>query len=125
MRIFGLRVSDYQVKLEHTKVPVQRYAHRASMMRMKFLVKVRVNLATMNEFGRQLQAGVLDRSGIVSETFCIKGDPAVGFSVWEAEDRIAFDKKFGPWREYYSEADITEVITPAEAMAALMKMIKK
>ena len=90
---------------------------------MFFQVKVRVDLATMLEFGRKLQANGLDRSAIRTETYCLRSDPAVGFSIWEAVDRSAFDQVFAAWRAYYSEAEITEVITAREAMGELMKQV--
>ena len=91
---------------------------------MKFLVKVKVNLAAMLEFGQKLQQGKLDRSCIKGETYCIKSDPAVGYSIWEAENKKEFETKFNPWRHYYSEVEITEVISPNEAMNLLMDKIK-
>jgi hypothetical protein len=87
---------------------------------MRFLVRVRVNKATLMEFGSKLQGGDLDRSCIRGETFCVKDDPAVGYSVWEAEDREQFEKIFGPWRPYYTDVEVTEVITPLEAFARLL-----
>lgn len=88
---------------------------------MLFQVKVRVDLARMMEFGQRLQRNKLDRSAIRTDTYCLKSDPAVGFSIWEAADREAFDKVFAAWRAYYSEAEITEVITARDAMGELMK----
>jgi hypothetical protein len=87
---------------------------------MRFLVRVRVNKATLMEFGSKLQGGDLDRSCIRGETFCVKDDPAIGYSVWEAEDREQFEKTFGPWRTYYTDVEVTEVITPLEAFARLL-----
>ena len=87
---------------------------------MKFLVKVRVNSAIMTEFGKKLQGGELDRSLIRGETYCLKDDPAVGYSVWEAATQNEFEGKFGPWRRYYSEVEVREVISPLEAMKAIM-----
>jgi hypothetical protein len=88
---------------------------------MLFQVKVRVNLAKMAEFGQKLQKGELDRSCIRGETHCLKNDPAVGFSIWEAESRIEFDSKFSAWRNYYDDVEVNEVITPVEAMTSLFK----
>jgi len=56
---------------------------------MLFQVKVRVNLSKMMEFGQKLQKGELDRSCIRGETHCLKNDPAVGYSIWEADNRDA------------------------------------
>jgi len=88
---------------------------------MRFLVKVRVDVLKMAEFGRRLQLGELDRRLIKSETYCLAGDPAVGYSVWEAANRAEFDKVFSAWEPYYAETKITEVIGPQEAMGLLMK----
>jgi hypothetical protein len=92
---------------------------------MLFQVKVRVNLTKMAEFGQKLQKGELDRSCIRGETHCLKLDPAVGFSIWEAESQSEFDTKFNPWRSYYSEVEMQEVITPMDAMDALFNQLKK
>ena len=92
---------------------------------MLFQVKVRVNPTKMAEFGQKLQQGVLDRSCIRGETHCLKNDPAVGFSIWEVSSQAEFDKKFSPWRNYYDEVEISEVITPTEAMTILFDQMKK
>jgi hypothetical protein len=88
---------------------------------MHFLVKVRVDIAKMSAFGAMLQGNGLDRSAIRGETYCLRDDPAVGYSIWEAEDRVAFDSVFSAWRPYYSEADIRELIKPEEAMRLLAR----
>jgi len=88
---------------------------------MQYLVRVSVNRAKLAEFGQKLQKGELDRSLVRSETYCLKKDPAVGYSIWEAEDREAFDKVFSTWQNYYSETEILEVIGPNEAMRLLME----
>jgi len=87
---------------------------------MKFLVKVRVDRATMMDFGLMLQGGELDRSCIRGETYCIKNDPTVGYSIWEAESAEQFEKHFGPWRRYYSEVAVTEVVSPGEALTLIL-----
>jgi hypothetical protein len=86
---------------------------------MLFQVKVRVDVAKMAEFGTKLQKGLLDRSAIRGETYCLAEDPAVGFSVWKAVDRAAFEAAFALWRPYYAEAEALELITPAESMKRL------
>ncbi len=88
---------------------------------MRYLVKVRVDVAKMAEFGRALQSGELDRSCIRGETHCLLEDPAVGFSVWEAESRDEFERRFTGWRPFYSEVDFRQVVSPGEAMVLLMK----
>jgi hypothetical protein len=92
---------------------------------MQFLVKVRVNPATMPEFGQKLQKGELDRSSIRGETYCLRDDPAVGYSIWEAENKEIFEAKFTPWRHFYLDAEIQEVISPNEAMKLLLTKIQK
>jgi hypothetical protein len=86
---------------------------------MKFLVKVKVNLDTMGEFGQALQKGELDRSCIRGETYCLKSDPSVGYSIWEAETKSEFDAKFSGWRGYYEQVEVREIISPYEAMQLL------
>jgi hypothetical protein len=86
---------------------------------MKFLVKVKVNTTKLKEFGETLQRNGLDRSCIRGETFCLAEDPAIGYSVWEAENKNEFDTKFKNWKEFYSETDVKEIITPNEAMMKL------
>lgn len=88
---------------------------------MRFLVKVRVDPARTPEFGQRLAKGELDRRMIKSETYCLSEDPAVGYSVWEAESREEFDGVFRAWKPYYAESEISEVIGPTEAMKALMR----
>lgn len=91
---------------------------------MRFLVKVKVNKAKLKAFGEILQNNGLDRSCIRGETFCLEEDPAVGYSIWEAESRNEFDEKFRNWKEFYSEADIREVISPKEAMMRLFSSLQ-
>jgi hypothetical protein len=91
---------------------------------MLFQVKVRVNLKKMAEFGQQLQKGELDRRCVRGETYCLSSDPAIGFSVWEAENKEEFDARFMPWRNYYDEVEVHEVITPMEAMKRLFAQHK-
>jgi hypothetical protein len=86
---------------------------------MRFLVEVRVDATRLAEFGGKLRRNELDRAAIRSETYCLKEDPAVGYSVWEAEDREAFDRAFAPWGAFYSEARIREIVAPDEAMRLL------
>ena len=88
---------------------------------MLFLVKVRVDAARLAEFGARLQDGALSREAIRSDTYCLESDPAVGYSVWEAEGKSDFERRFAPWREYYAEVEARPVIPPAQAMARLMR----
>ncbi len=86
---------------------------------MRYLVKVRVDPDGLAEFGRKLQAGELDRGLIRSETYCLRADPAVGYSVWEAEGRDHLDRVFSAWKAFYAEAEIMEIVSPDEAMRLL------
>jgi hypothetical protein len=88
---------------------------------MYFQVRVRVDVAKMTEFGAKLRDGALDRSAIRGETYCLAEDPAVGFSVWEADGRSEFDAVFAAWQPYYTETEIRRLVTPAEAMAQLAR----
>jgi hypothetical protein len=85
---------------------------------MLFLVRVRVSLSRMAEFGRTLQSGQLDRSAIRG-TYCLREDPAVGIGIWDVADEAELEKKLTPWREYYESAEVQQVITPNEAMVLL------
>jgi hypothetical protein len=84
------------------------------------LVKVRVDLKKIAEFGARLQRGELDNSSIL-HTYCLKDDPAVCLAVWEVESVEAFEAKFDPWRPYYSEIEVAEVVTPADAQSLLLQ----
>lgn len=79
----------------------------------------------MAEFGRKLMMGELDRTCIRGETYCLKNDPAVGYNIWETDSREEFESKFAEWKDYYTDADVQEVITPLQAMAILSGMMKK
>lgn len=91
---------------------------------MIFLVKVKVNLKSIMEFGQKLQKGELDRSSIKGETYCIKDDPSIGYSIWETKSIKEFEKKFNPWRKYYENTEAIEVISPNEAMKLLFNKIQ-
>ncbi len=86
---------------------------------MFFQVKVRVDLGTMAQFGAKLREGALDRGCIRGDTWCLAEDPAVGYSVWEAPDRAAFDAAFAAWKPYYAEFEARPLVSPAEAMGLL------
>ena len=88
---------------------------------MYFLLKVRVDLEKVAEFGARLQRGELDNSAVL-HTYCLKDDPAVGLAVWQVEDTDELERKFAPWRPYYSEIEVSEVVTPAEAQGLLLRM---
>ncbi len=83
-------------------------------------VKVKVKIDTLQEFAQQLMTGSLDRSAIISETYCYKENPSVGISYWQVDDMDEFEEKFLPWKAFYEEAVIKEVITAKAAMMALI-----
>ncbi len=87
---------------------------------MVFLVRVRVNVKSLAQFGRQLQKGSLDNTCVRGETWCLRETPDVGYSVWDTKDRKEFEARFGPWRAYYDEVEVAEVISPKDAMIALL-----
>lgn len=90
-----------------------------------FFVKVRIDVAKLQELGEKLQKGELDTSNILS-TYCVKNDPTVGLNIWQAKDQKDFDKKFAPHKEYYAEViEITEVVRPEQAMQFIMKKMSK
>lgn len=91
---------------------------------MLLAVLVRVNRERLSEFGRVLGRGELDRSSVVFKTYCYRDDPAVGFSIWEVQDLDEFERKFKPWRLYYDEVNVREVISPEESMGMLMQQNK-
>jgi hypothetical protein len=88
-----------------------------------FLVKVRVDLEKLPAFGAALQRRELDSSAIL-HTFCLKDDPAVGLAVWEVANAGELERKLGPWRQYYSEVEVSEVVTPAEAQRLLLEQLR-
>lgn len=91
---------------------------------MIFLVKVKVNLKSLIEFGQKLREGELDKSCIKGETYCIKNDPSTGYSIWETKSMEEFEKKFNPWRKFYENSEAVEVISPNEAMKLLFNKIQ-
>ncbi len=91
---------------------------------MFFLVRVRVDVTKLAEFGRRIAAREFD-SGSTRWTFCLKGDPTVGYSIWETASEAEFERKFGPYRPYYREIEVSEVVTPAEAQALILKTLAR
>ncbi len=92
---------------------------------MYFFVKVRIDVSKLGELGQKLQTGELDKSNI-KLTYCLKDDESVGLNIWEADDKISFEKAFAPHKQYYKEImEIVPVITPAEAQKELMAKMSK
>lgn len=107
-----------QVLTEAVGSGLQQLSHGISNKKL-YLVKVRINIDFMAELGQKLQTGELDTSMILF-TYCLKDDPAVGVSLWKADDKDHFDKLFGPHKKYYKELiDIHEVVMPEESMKLL------
>ncbi|MGA7720167.1 MAG: hypothetical protein WCA84_03240 [Ignavibacteriaceae bacterium] len=87
---------------------------------MTFQVKVKVRADTLKDFAKKIMKGQLDRSAIISETYCEKEEPSIGISFWQANDLTELEKKFSSWRPYYENIEIKEVITAREAMLNLL-----
>ena len=86
-----------------------------------FFVKVRIDTSKMMEFGQKLQSGQLDTSHTIL-TYCSKDDPTIGMSFWHANNREHFDEIFANHLVFYKEVlDITPVITPMNAMKAIIE----
>ncbi len=86
---------------------------------MRFFVKVRIDTDKMEELGRKLASGELDRSSY-SAVYCHQFDPEVGVSVWEADSVEDFYARFAPHRAYYRDLlEVTPLILPSEAMQIL------
>lgn len=86
-----------------------------------FFVKVRIDIDKMMELGQKLQSGELDTSHTIM-TYCIKDDPSVGISFWQAENKKRFENAFAPHRTYYKEVmEIIPVTTPGEAMKRILQ----
>jgi hypothetical protein len=90
---------------------------------MFYLVKVRVDVSKMAEFGKKIANREFDHSS-TRWTFCPKDDPTVGYSIWETADHAEFETKFGPYRPYYTEVEISEVVPPAEAQALILDELR-
>ena len=89
-----------------------------------FMVKVRVDLNKIPEFGKKIANREFDNSSIKS-TYCLKDDPEVGYSIWEVKDEAEFEKKFNPYRPYHKEIEIFSVVLPAEAQKLIMQKFIK
>ena len=88
---------------------------------MLFFVKVRIDIDHIDELGRRLADGTLDRSALRS-THCHRFDPEVGLNIWEADSPTEFWQQFTPHRAYYRDLlEVTPVITPGEAMHLLLE----
>ncbi len=91
---------------------------------MFHLVRVRVDVTKLAEFGKKIANREFDNSS-TKWTFCIKNDPTVGYSIWETKDEAEFEKKFGPYRPYYAEVEVSPVVLPAEAQALILKRLAR
>jgi hypothetical protein len=89
---------------------------------MLYFVKVRIDLNKLAELGKKISSGGFEANP--QSTFCLKGDPAVGLNIWEAEDDADFERKFAPHREYYAEVyEVTPVITAVQAQQLLVEQM--
>ena len=82
-------------------------------------IKVKVKIETLKEFAEKLLSGKLDRSAIISETYCEANDPSVGTSFWKVENMEEFEIKFSSWKQFYEQVEIKEVIPAMDAMKIL------
>lgn len=88
-----------------------------------FFVKVRIDENKMVEFCQKLQSGMIDTSQIIL-TYCIKDDPAIGFSFWQADSQSDFDEVFAQHKPYYKEIlEIIPVISPMDSMKLIMEKL--
>lgn len=89
--------------------------------KLLFFVKVRIDTAKMMELGQKLQSGELDTSQIIM-TYCVKDDPSVGMSFWQAHSQKSFDEVFAQHRLFYKEViQIIPIITPMDSMRLIME----
>jgi hypothetical protein len=86
-------------------------------------IKVKVRIDTLKEFAGKLLSGQLDRSAIISETYCEKADPSIGISYWKVNDVEELESMLGPWKPYYETVEIKEVVTAKEAMFSLFSLL--
>jgi hypothetical protein len=87
--------------------------------KMIIQIKVKVKQESLKEFAEKLMRGQLDRSAIISETYCEKDNPAVGISYWNVADMDEFETKFSLWKPFYDTVETAQMITAKEAMTAL------
>jgi hypothetical protein len=87
---------------------------------MLFFVKVRIDTGRLHELGTKLRDGSLDLSAM-SWTYCERGDPSVGTSLWEADNAAHLDELLAPLRPFYAEIfETAEVVPAAEAQEMLL-----
>lgn len=88
--------------------------------KLLFYVKVRIDTSKIKEFGYKLQSGELDTSLIIM-TYCMKDDPTVGMSFWQADNQKNFEDVFAQHRAFYKEVmKIIPIITPMDSMKQLL-----
>jgi hypothetical protein len=86
-----------------------------------FWVKVRIDPIKMMEFGQKLQSGEL-KTNMIKFTYCIKDDPTVGISLWEAKNENHFNELFASHKDYYKEViEVNPAVKAEEAMSLIMK----
>ena len=88
-----------------------------------FWVKVRIDPAKMMDFGQKLQSGEL-KTTMIKFTYCLRDDPTIGISLWEAKNEEEFNRLFTPHKQYYKEVlEINPAVKPENAMALIMKEV--
>lgn len=96
-----------------------------AVSKLFFFVKVRIDTSKMIELGQKLQSGELDTSQTIL-TYCIKDDPTVGMSFWQADNQKSFEDAFAQHREFYKEVlEIIPVITPMDSMKLILKKMQE
>jgi hypothetical protein len=100
------------------------FNHNQEDNTMFFFVKVRIDTTKMMELGKKLQSGELDTRQILM-TYCIKDDPSVGMSFWQADDQKSFEDVFIHHRIFYKDVmEIIPVITTIDSMKLLMEKMQ-
>jgi len=88
-----------------------------------FWVKARINPLRMKEMGQKLSSDEL-KTSMIKLTYCLKNDPTVGISLWEAKNQEEFNFLFEPHKEFYKEViDVNPAIKPEEAMNLILQEI--
>ncbi len=88
---------------------------------MLYQVTVRIDKSKVKEFAMKIMMGQLDRSHMISDSYCLKDDPALLWSVWEADSEDELDTILEDWKKYVTEITVTEVIKPKQALFQLSK----
>lgn len=112
----GLIINLLEEALGKTTIP-------DSEKKLYFFIKVKIDITKIKELGEKLQSGELDSSNIIM-TYCIKNDPTVGLSFWQADTFEDFNKTFEQFKIYYSEViDVIQVVTSMQSLKLIMESL--